>query len=84
MTELELDHHPVSCDSQVVVKTEDQSPSASRGNTVSAKEEVILLGGAAQAADSSPSSEASVSGVMAGLQITTPPHPEADEEKTSP
>ena len=63
--------------------TEDQPLLASGDGLVSPEEEEILLGAASQPEDRSPASEtASVSGGLAELQLTSPPHPGTEEEET--
>ena len=74
-----------SSDSHMGVTTEDNSPSASGGNTISPEEEEILLAGTPQSEDRSPGSEtASVSGGMAGLHLSSPARSGPEEEETPP
>ena len=72
-----------SSDPSMEVITEDNTLSASGGNTITPEEEEILLAGTPQSEDHSPGSEtASVSGGMAGLHLSSPPSSRPEEEET--
>ena len=72
-----------SSNSHMEASTGDQPLLASGGGLVSPEEDEILMGVTSQPEDRSPASEtASVSGGLAELQLTSPPHPGAEEEGT--
>ena len=75
--------YPESSSPHMEADTEDDPPPASGGDAISPEEENILLGEIPQLEYSSPRSKtAVVSGEMAELWLTSPAHPETEEEET--